>query len=304
MKLNKLIITALVLALTATSAMAQSDKSGPVLPKAGDIGFGVDLVPIFNYVGDFFNGTVGNTLNNFAGQTWDATGTPDAFMNPTSSFFLKYMLTDEIAARANVGIMKQGSTTRLYQQDDAAKFFNPLSEAEVIDSRISHRNGAAIALGLEYRRGYKRIQGYAGADLLYGFTKNTDRYVYGNGITEANQTPSRSIAAPFIVTAPIANANWAQTYVLEHYQRDRNQYLGADFRLGVEYFIASHLSLGGEVALYMYGKMGAQEWMKTEGWNATTNRLETRTETISPGNTALNIGTDNIGGRLYMMFYF
>lgn len=303
MKINKLIILTLLFAITATSAVGQASQTKPVLPKAGDIGFGVDLVPIFTYVGKFFNGATSNSLNEFAGQTWDATGVPDNFMNPTTSFFVKYMLTDEIAARANVGIQKIGSTTRMYQKDDAALFFNPLSEKEVIDKRISHENGAALALGLEYRRGYKRIQGYGGADLLYGFTQKTDRYVYGNKITEANQTPTRT-SGTFITTTVVDNPNWSKTYLLEHRNQGYDHYVGLDVRMGVEYFIASHLALGGEVALYMYQKIGSQEWQKTEGWNATTNRLETKIETVSPGNTSFNLGTNNIGGRLYMMFYF
>jgi hypothetical protein len=303
MKINKIIMTVLLLVAATVVTFAQAEKEAQDFgPKAGDVGLGIDIVPIFDYVGKLLNNSVNGSLNQFAGETWDV-NTGDAFMNPTASILVKYMVTDNIAARANIGIQHRFTRTLEYRQDDAAVFLDPLSEKEVIDTRISNRSGAAISLGAEYRRGYKRIQGYLGADLLYGFTKNADRYSYGNKITDINQTPSRP-GAGFIVTPPVVNGDWTQTYVLEHYNQGHNQFLGVDLRLGVEFFLASNLSLGGEVAYYMYGKMGAQEWMKTEGWNATTGQLEERIETISPGNNAFELGTNNIGGKLYMMFYF
>lgn len=305
MKRTKIFALMLLLALPAgifAQDEAKSKKSFE-LPKAGDIGLGIDVVPLFRYAGNMFNQNLGNTLNVFGGT--EALDEKIDICNPTVSIMGKYMLTDNIALRANIGILTTTNVNRFYVTDDAAVALNPLSEAKVTDTERISRSGGSIALGAEYRRGYKRIQGYAGAELIYGFAAQKNIYEYGNAITNINQTPSRGNEPDYLGFGnPIEIDYWTQTYVTGRYHDGNTQYVGLGLHVGVEIFLASHVSIGGEVSLYALGEFGRQCYQTQEGYNPTTDQVETRTELVSPGNTAFTFGTDNLGGKLYMMFYF
>lgn len=296
--LKIIILTLLVISSAGVYAQESSTKSKkPVLPQAGDIGFGIDLVPMFGYIGNMFNNSQNNGYNSLGGQ--EALDKELSISNPTVSIMAKYMLTDEIALRANIGILTQRNTAREYQRDDAAFYQNPLSEAKVIDSNTTQKSGGSISLGAEYRRGYNRIQGYGGLDIIYGFEQKSEVYKYGNAITNINQTPSRTD-----YRTPQNIDYWTKTYVTGRYHDGNAQYIGVGAHAGVEVFLASHFSIGGEVSLYALGKFGAQCYQTQEGFNPTTNAVETRTELVSPGNKTFTFGTRNLGGKLYMMFYF
>ncbi len=297
----------LVLAICCLAWMSQAQnaeqKQKPILPKAGDIGLGIDLVPVLRYAGNIFNGTANNTLNVFGGEPALPVGVPAV---PNVSISGRYMLTDEISVRANVGLIGHNLSQQLYVRDDVAFFNNPLSEAKITDTYKQSRSGMILSFGPEYRRGYHRIQGYAGLNLLYGFEAQRDVYLYGNAITEINQTPSRNNAAFAVPPAltPAVPAYWTRTYVTGKYQDGNTHYVGLEAVVGVEYYIASHLSLGGEVSLYALQAFMSNSYQEQEGFNFLTNKVEQRTELLSPGSREFTYGTDNLGAKLYMMFYF
>lgn len=297
------ILFLMLLLVLPTGIFAQDEsksKKAIELPKAGDIGLGIDVVPVFRYVGNMFNGSTNNTLNSFGGE-YALPDVKDAVVNqPTVSIMGKYMITDNIAARLNVGILTLHQNDKQYSVDDAAVALNPLSEAEVIDQRIVNQTGASFSVGAEYRRGYKRIQGFGGLNLMYAFSEKNTHYNYGNAITEINQNPSRNTW-----NNSVANPGyWTSAYILDHYNQGSDSYLGIGAHVGVEVFLASYLSIGGEVSLNAIWKFGAPEYQVTEGFNPSTNMVEQRTETITPGNNAFVFGTQNLGAKLYMMFYF
>lgn len=303
MKLQKLkIFLASLLVIASIHVVAQGDqaKKTPTLPKAGDIGLGVDLVPIFNYVGNMFNGTAGNGLNSFGGDPVLMNGP----FSPNLAIRGKYMLTDDIALRLNVATLGANYTEKLYVRDDAAFFHDPLSEAKIVDTYKHHRSGSEFAVGAEYRRGYNRIQGYFGVDLIYGFQSEEHKYAYANAITEINQTPTRATGMSVVAPVPIAVPYWTQAYVTGRYHDGNSQFVGIGGTIGVEFFIRSHLSLGGEVFLYGIEHFIPQVYQMQEGFNTLTLQRDTRTELISPAERSFTFGTDNLGGKLYMMFYF
>jgi hypothetical protein len=294
----------LVLVICSFAWMSQAQqverKDKPGLPKAGDIGLGIDLVPVLDYVGNIFNSTTNNSWGSFGGEPVLPVGLPV----PTVSISGRYMLTDNIALRANVGMLGRTLSQQLYVRDDAAFFNDPLSEAKITDTYKQSRSGMIVSLGSELRRGYHRIQGYAGLSVIYGFEAMTDVYEYANAVTEINQTPSRNNAAFFVTPAPVGIPYWTQTYVTGRYQDGNMQYVGLEGVVGVEYYITSYLSLGGEVSLYALQMFSSKSFQKQEGFNSLTNQVETRTELLSPSSRMFSYGTDNLGGKLYMMFYF
>lgn len=309
----KAIALALLLSLGAGSAMLSAQEEGEeskktskrefTLPAAGDIQLGIDVAPILRYVGNMFNGNVDNNTYNEFGSQWIIQDDNPVFA-PTISIMGKYMITDNMAVRANIGILTRHEKVRAYSLDDAAYALNNLSEAKVLDLATYNTSGAAISLGAEYRRGYRWIQGIFGGDLIYGFSNMNAHYQYGNALTDINQTPSRNFttgAYPAGVNTP---TYWTRGYLLDHYNNAADQYVGLDIRVGVECFMTSYFAIGGEVTLAALWKIGAPEYVVHEGFNTHTNQVEQRTETITPGNTTFEFGTRNLGGKLYLAFYF
>lgn len=304
MKNIKIKIT-LVLAICSFAWMSQAQNVGqkekPILPEAGDIGLGIDLVPVLDYVGNMFNGTLNNGWNVFGGEPALPIGVPAV---PNVSITGRYMFTDDFSLRANVGLIGRNISQQLYIRDDVAFFDNPLSEARITDTYRQSRSGMILSVGPELRRGYHRIQGYAGLNVIYGYEALKDVYQYGNAVTEINQRPSRNNAGFIVAPAPIAFANWTQTYVTGRYHDGNAHYVGLEGVVGVEYYITSHLSLGGEVSLYAIQMFTGKSYQEQEGFNFLTNKVEQRTELIAPRSRMFSYGTDNLGAKLYMMFYF
>jgi len=289
------IVFLFVLTVHMSSAQTTDQENKPTLPKAGDFGLGIDLVPVLDYVGNTFNGTTNNTLSSFGGEPL----LPLGILAPGVSIKGRYMQTDKMAYRFNFSTIGRTLVQNVYVRDDAAYFNDPLSEAKVMDIHRQHRSGMSFSAGTEYRRGYNRIQGYAGLDLIYGFEMATDVLEYGNAVTEINQTPTRLLGM-----APISVPYWTQTFVTGRYYDGSAQYFGLGAVVGVEYFLASHLSLGGEITIYALQMMKSQSYQQQEGFNTQTNQVENRTELLSPGDRSFSFGTENLGGKLYMMFYF
>ena len=50
--------------------------------------------------------------------------------------------------------------------------------------------------------------------------------------------------------------------------------------------------------------MGSAQYARIEGFNLVNNVREERIETITPGYKAFTFGTQNLGGKLYLSFYF
>ena len=72
----------------------------------------------------------------------------------------------------------------------------------------------------------------------------------------------------------------------------------------MEWFVAPKVALGAEVNLSLYSVIGGQVYVEEEGYNSVLGKVETRYEIMSPGDRALVFGTQNLGGSLYMSFYF
>jgi hypothetical protein len=88
------------------------------LPKAGNFAIGVDATPIFDYLGNIFNNTVGNTLN---------------LSRP--AIYGKYYLDDKTAIRGVLALASTNTKNEFYVRDDAAFYTDPLSKAEVVDTK-------------------------------------------------------------------------------------------------------------------------------------------------------------------------
>ncbi len=285
--MKKVIIALLALAMLPAAAFAQEEKK-QYTPEAGDFAIGFDAAPVLNYVGNMFNA---NTYNGFRALS----GTPSFAVGPTASIMGKYMLTDELALRANIGILVGSDKERGYVADQEAQLLNPFSEAKLVDTKTTRNNGASILFGVEYRKGKKRVQGVFGGGLLVAVYNKSIKYTYGNAMTTVNQRPAVSDA----LTGTYEGVNR-----MLNVRSDGNVVAGISGNAGVEWFVAPKIALGAEVNLSLYYKFGSQQYKESERYNTSSAQVEVRTDLTSPGDSGLFFGTHNLGGSLYMMFYF
>lgn len=267
-------------------------------PEQGDFAIGFDVTPVLRYVGNFFNGNTNNTAMDNGLQ-----GSPvmdGVFQGPVASIMAKYMLTDQLGLRANIGLLNRNTHTRLYVDNDVYSQLphdqDVAGDAQLIDHRTVKVSGGSINIGPEWRVGKRRVQGVFGVDAMVAFQNTKTSYAWGNALTDVNQSPTTSWQ----------QEAWVNNYrTLEHYNQGHNVYAGLLGHVGVEFFVAPKIALGAEVNVNAYWQFGSQEYRKFEGFNAATGLVETRTDLVSPaGLKEFYFGTENLGGSLYMMFYF
>ena len=296
-KLISIITIICLLPLMGVSAQEKAEKQ--YLPEEGDWAIGIDVVPLLKYVGNAFNGSQENEIESLGGApfTKNNKNFRNRMLMPDVSIMGKYMLTDEWALRANVGIMVRSEYDRRYVKDDKAALLNPLSNDKVIDKAHHSRNGMSIAVGAEYRKGSKRVQGVFGAGLLFAFQNDKTTYSWGNEMTTINQNPS-------IAFDRNNETMLGDNRILKNNGQGSDFYTGITGSAGVEWFIAPKISLAAEVNLSLYYLFGNQTYIESEGYNTSTQKIETRTDLVSPGNRGFYIGTESLGGSLNMTFYF
>ncbi len=284
----KNILFLMVFSVFAFSVTAQEEKAEPlkgkngqlILPETGDIGLGVNMIPLFNWFGNAFNN---NPNNQFADD--------NKFFTTFGNQVLmgKYFLSEKTALRVNFGFNANSVTNRIYVQDDASN--DPL---DMVTDTWKNDNGRyTLALGYEMRRGKGRIQGYDGGDLMLNFTNNTNTYSYGNGHSSTNSIPTSSDFGN--------NLNGNQR-VLDN---TGNASFGIGVRgfVGVEYFVAPKLSLGCEFGWGIMVENTFKSMVSSEYYEAATGDVMIQ-NTENAGNTNVNVGVDNLNGAVFMMFYF
>lgn len=297
------IIIACLLPLAAINAQESESNHKIYVPKKGDFSLGLDLKPVLKYVGNIFNGNTENTLEYIGGEPTlsnldGKSGIEDKIkdISPEVSIMAKYMLTDNWALRANVGVMIRKDRDNYYVQDDKAVFLDPFCTTKLVDSKISFKNGLSMAVGGEYRRGNKRVQGVFGASALFGFHTINETYNYANALTEVNQNPTTALSE---TAAPVDG------YRILNKKSTNNFFYGAIGSAGVEWFVAPKISLGAEVNLSIYHVIEGQQYTESEGYNTSTLKVDTRYDIDpKPGNSYFRFGTENLGGSIYMSFYF
>ncbi len=220
---------------TETTEVIEAPKAhNSYLPQKGNFAIGADVTPVLNFMGNIFNGTIDNELE---------------IASPL--IYAKYYLTDNTALRTVLGINSSSKSQLLYVQDDAAKFANPLSNAQVTDNKTDKVNEYYLSVGLQKFIGQNRLRGFYGAQLFTQYNKNKSTYEYGNPMTSLNPTPSASFA--YVGGERKLSEVTANDFVV-----------GAGGIAGFEYFIAPRLCIGGEVSLNFMYTQSLQTYQKSE----------------------------------------
>ena len=301
--MKKLFVILSLALVVAPGLMAQGKKAADYdyIPHEGDFAVSVNAVPVFSFIGNMFNGAAGNGVNGFAGQAYlnnDVASPAFGALNPLVSLSVKYLFTDVVGLRLNAGWLYSNFTTNAYSQDDAAVFLDPLSNAKVIDSRKQISSGLSVMVGPEFRAGRGRVQGVFGAGLLYACQTGRQLYTYGNNMSAENQTPSKAFGN---AAAP---AGFTSARLKDSKNAGCVNYGGLVCFLGVEWFVAPSISLGGEVNVAAVYRWGGSQYSTVEGFNTLTSQVEEWTDLTAPDSSGFQFGTGNIGANLNLTFYF
>lgn len=297
---NKIVLSLLAFALLLpASAQKKKFYAGDYLPREGDFGITVSANPFTSFVGNLFNNSTNNNLRSFGGE---------GYFSPVLSVSGKYLFTDHLALRANVGWSYNSSRTRYYTPDDADLLINPFSQKQVIDEHIVRSVGGSFSVAAEYRIGNRRVQGVVGGGLVYALSMNKERFRYGNGMTEINQNPSSTGMAEDGVRYRVdpedrAPAFSSQRYLTSFSSRPTH-HLGPYAFVGVEWFICPWISLGGEVNVAAAWNWTGATYYESEGFNTISGNVENWTQLRSPSSSGFNFGTGNFGANITVSFYF
>ncbi len=261
-----------------------SKRGVPILPEKGEIGLGINANPLLRYVGNFFNGNTNNTSASFS------------FMDgvvPVNTIYLKYYLEDDVAIRAGISAeyVNQISENFVIKDQDVP---DPLVEV----SDFYKVNNTTLGLGVDYLmyRGTGRLKGYYGAGIAFFHQTERESYKYGNPLTASNPNPESTDWQPWGSTPNLSMGSGER---LLDYVTQNKFGIFAQAIVGVEYFFAPKISIGGEFGLGI-GSDNFSGYYTVERYTGTEYEKETKDIPIGS-----NWGvTTHTTGSIFLMFHF
>jgi len=292
-----LISSGIASAQNASDSVLRSKRGFLILPEANEWALGISADPFFRYLGNVFNNT-NNNLGPNVNYTSNSVGSVFGGGGNNIAVFGKKMIDAHTAYRARFNVTSGTTINKAtIAQDQIAP--DPSSPAFVDDWQKVGRTTVVLSAGMEKRRGKSRVQGIYGAELVVGFTSGKTTYQYGNPFSTDFNAPA---------TTNFAGSNNALTpgsRVTEN-KSGASFLVGARGFVGVEYFIAPKISIGGEFGYMLGFQTTGKSYLTTESWNGATNSTQ-KIKTDSYNNNGLSsigIGLDNLNGSINLLFYF
>ncbi len=277
---------------TPTTEVVQSvpltQKGFKILPEKGDFALGIDASPFLKFVGNMFNGTLDQNSPSF-----DGARSP---LLDKITIYGKYFLENDRAVRARLTVNSGYDVHKGTVIDDYAATQPGYNGQTGIDVWKASSTGVALSAGYEFRRGYRRLQGFYGGEFGLAFSSGgKDAYTYANAITSANQTPTTSDfnGGSIAAVARTTEVNYGNSFGLM-----------LNGFVGVEYFVASKLSIGGELGLSFNGWNRWQDETTYEYWSTTEGQRKENTVRSLDGTTGGFHFQTLPTGSIFVMFHF
>ncbi len=290
--MRKFSILLVALMLAASMFAQENDPNGEVnmmskrgeyiLPVAGDFALGINALPMVEYFGNLFNGHAGNTAS-FDSFT-------HRLVSTTPVLFGKYYLNDKTAIRAGLLIGVYNETDR-----ENVMMNQQIPDPKVTVTDIMKGTETDLGLGADYLmyRGKGRVQGFYGGGVYLNYTKLKANYTYGNLITTEFSAPYW-----YDFSAGATTAGGERTLSVSGARSFGVILSGV---VGVEYFIAPKISIGGEFRLGLYTGYDFKGYRTVERWTGTEREVETLPKDANDGSIAFKNAST---GSLFMMFHF
>lgn len=263
-----------------------------VLPQAGDWGIGISANNPLRYVGDIFGSGDDNSIGNNA---FGAINGAPGITNGGTTVFGKYFVNSHTAYRGWITTQTNRNSTLADVVDDG----DPTNNILLNDKRVTKQRGILVGAGLEKRRGSGRLIGIYGLQAFVGLGQGTvTSYTYANEYSSTNSTPSDA----FNDNGQAVGGSAGDQRVLDRGAASQFR-LGGQAFLGVEYFFAPKISLGGEFNFGAAYTPAIKSYETVEFFNATSGSSEEFTRN-DVGGANLRTGTGLFSGSLNMNFYF
>jgi len=288
---RSVIIIFIVLISIALHAQDQKEKQDSLvsvetacyLPQKGDVGFGIDAVQIFNFVGNMFSQAGTNTMN---------------FYLPANSqtFYFKYIKDPKTYYRVK---LRAGHST-INNKEYIMQTGQTDPGVNVEDSYRQIQSNFELYAGIEKRKGINRLQGFYGLECGFVLMKQKEVYNYGNAV-------SQNDPVPFITTNFGDNIDFSTNpdgYTMRLLEHDHGNGTGLNLGLifGAEYFFAKKISVAGEFGWYIFYNITGKGYTEYEYWHGTDNYLGYyKTKTL--GGTAF-VFDNTPSGMLTLNVYF
>lgn len=300
--MKNVIITVFAFVLLTNVALAQDTESSPILsrkgqpllPETGEWGLGISADPFLRYTGNFLSGST--SVNNEP-----SFGYPENVIGNNIALFGKKIIDANTAYRArfNVGVGQNINKAVVGQNVTTP---DPSAPAFADDWQKVNFTTVVISAGYEKRRGNSRVQGIYGGEVLFGLTGNKAIYQYGNPMNLEFNAPITNNFGNNILTGSAAAASSRKTE--EKY--GKSFLVGARGFVGVEYFFAPKMSIGGEFGYMLGYRTTGKTYVTSESWDSANSAVSTiKTDRYdNSGFQSLGIGLDNLNGTINLMFYF
>jgi hypothetical protein len=267
-----------------------------VLPQCGDWSLGISATSFLNYIGNLANNSTFNPAPTFNSANAPA---PFAIGNLSGVAVVgKYMKTADMAYRVrfqvNAGSFENRNMVRKNELTP-----DPLNPQYVEDNVTTNNYTVLLGAGIEKRRGNSRLQGIYGAEVIAGLAGSNSSYSYGNPFTIDFNTP--------ITTTDFATSSSSAVSIRNKQSSTGTMWLvGVRGYVGVEYFIAPKISLGGEIGYTVGFSTNGKGYTTTEQWNSATNgtSVVTHDNFNNQGLRSWGIGLDNVNAGINFNFYF
>jgi hypothetical protein len=307
-----------VAVLIGTSAFAQNmeSKNGEAyLPQSGDWAIGIDARPFLNYFGNLIGG--GQNANIAPG--WN-------YLTNNQTITGKYFAEDNMAYRASLrigfGSMSGSAMVADRSVDPVTPSPWPGDASEVENTFKLGSTNIGLAVGMEKRRGFGRLQGFYGAELGFSLASTKETYTYGNALTASTSGVNVDVTAADDMTvgaggttmvADVDGQGNAITGRATEFKGGSMFSFGLRAFIGAEYFVLPRLAIGGEFGWGLgFASIGASSTsFEVEGLanGATVETIENRT-TEGTKTSMFGVDNDNMNGAfgpagsLRMTFHF
>ena len=275
--MKKIVFSFIILMVLLSNGYTQdsvltSKRGIPILPQAGDWAIGIDARPftqIFNS-----NSDVGFE-----------------FINDHLLIGKKF-IKNNLAHRGKLRIAFDSYTDDEYTIKDGQDVPDPT--ITVTDTRVTNLTNITLGYGNEKRTGYGRLQILYGGEVLISYDTYSQSYTYGNSFSMSNPDPT---SHNFGSNLPYPGSR------VSFYEQGFAITAAIRAFLGVEYFFAPKISVGGEFGWGVsYTNIGEGS-ENVQSWDAGTNTVKTDIYK-SGGSSIIGFDNDNFGGAIYFMFHF
>lgn len=309
---------------TVEEPILKNKKGHEILPKKGDIGLGFNTIPVLDYVMSAFKSNMNGSSANLVQYT----------SNSNNQITGKYFLDAKTAVRVRFGINSLTGQIINRVQDAKAMYTASFGTADDIarakllkvdDKVIFAKSNIVLSFGIEKRRGYRRMQGFYGAEVGLGTTSSAQTVTYGNKFSDLFPVDFTSDFNNLTITTQSPTSSFRVVRVLEIHDRTGVR-LGSRIFIGLEYFVASKISITAEYGwsysfvsqraatskqeVYFNGQNGPS--VITESLNQDSHQIQggftvdNNNGNIFSLNNTLNGNTTLSGGAgaLTILFYF